>query len=290
MVFLGRRGHAPRLDRYDGRSLARVVTWIRRRVPAWLALPATILLVVAFVGLVGGQMVVRGFVGPRRHLRGAGPGDRSGHRPADARDRLGQPSIAHRWETMGRWGRDFAAGVTSRDRLLAYHGADAKVRDPVQVIAGMRLPADRGASGSRGARAGACGRLRAEASSPSGCPAGRDGWTRTRLGRSSGCMPATRRSSPSSTRTCRASSASSSTAARPSTAGAVLFEAVHQRWSALPEQDRPRLVVFGASLGPAGRRARSSVRTPPRRSRTSRAGPMGPSSSEASDGTRSSAR
>jgi uncharacterized membrane protein len=35
-------------------------------------------------------------------------------------------------------------------------------------------------------------------------------------------------------------------------AGAALFDAVHERWSALPEQDRPRLIVFGASLGAIG--------------------------------------
>jgi uncharacterized membrane protein len=35
-------------------------------------------------------------------------------------------------------------------------------------------------------------------------------------------------------------------------AGETLFEAVHQRWSQLPESDRPRLVVYGESLGSTG--------------------------------------
>jgi uncharacterized membrane protein len=35
-------------------------------------------------------------------------------------------------------------------------------------------------------------------------------------------------------------------------AGSALFDAVHERLSELPAQDRPRLVVFGASLGAAG--------------------------------------
>lgn len=35
-------------------------------------------------------------------------------------------------------------------------------------------------------------------------------------------------------------------------AGRALFEAVYARWSELPERDRPRLVVFGESLGSTG--------------------------------------
>jgi uncharacterized membrane protein len=35
-------------------------------------------------------------------------------------------------------------------------------------------------------------------------------------------------------------------------AGSRLFDAIHERWSELPEQDRPRLIVFGASLGASG--------------------------------------
>ena len=38
-------------------------------------------------------------------------------------------------------------------------------------------------------------------------------------------------------------------------AGAELFNAVSQRWSQLPEQDRPKLVVFGQSLGSLGAEA-----------------------------------
>jgi uncharacterized membrane protein len=38
-------------------------------------------------------------------------------------------------------------------------------------------------------------------------------------------------------------------------AGAVLFNAVYERWAALPENDRPRLLVFGESLGAYGSEA-----------------------------------
>src|SRR5690606_11212588 len=38
-------------------------------------------------------------------------------------------------------------------------------------------------------------------------------------------------------------------------AGAELFNAVHERWAALPEDDRPRLLVFGESLGADGAEA-----------------------------------
>lgn len=39
---------------------------------------------------------------------------------------------------------------------------------------------------------------------------------------------------------------------RATAAGRALFGAVHERWSALPESDRPRLVVYGESLGSTG--------------------------------------
>ena len=111
---------------------------------------------------------------------------------------------------------------------------------------------DRGARGRRGRASWSARVGSSEASLPCGCPAGRAGWTRTRLGRSSSCTPATRRSSPSSTRTCRASSASSSTAARPSKPARCSSMRFTSGGPQLPEQDRPRLIVFGASLGASG--------------------------------------
>ena len=106
----------------------------RRRLPAWLALPATIVLAIAFVGLIGSQVVVAANVIYEALDQGTNPGIDQPTRETVS----GSPASLVAWETMGLWGRDFAAGVTSRDQLLAYHGADAEVRDPVRVFVGMR--------------------------------------------------------------------------------------------------------------------------------------------------------
>ena len=226
---------------------------IRRRLPAWLALPATILLVVAFVGLVGGQVVVRGFVAAANVIyealdQGTNPGI---DRPTLATVSGSPPSLIG-WETMGRWGRDFAAGVTSRDQLLAYHGADAVVRDPVRVVAGMRTAdtiEERAAVAVRELdRAGGFERSVIAVWVPGG-----SGWMDPNAARALEQLHAGDTAIVSLQYSYLPSFFSlvidSSQAIE---AGAVLFEAVRQRWAALPEQDRPQLIVFGASLGAGG--------------------------------------
>ena len=122
-----------------GSSVLRAHGGIRRRLPARLPLPATVALSVAFVGVVGGQVVLRASVGAVNAVyevldHGTNPGIEPPMLPSVS----GSPSSLVGWETMGLWGRDFAAGVTSRDELLAYHGSNARVRDPVRVFVGMR--------------------------------------------------------------------------------------------------------------------------------------------------------
>jgi uncharacterized membrane protein len=226
---------------------------IRRRVPAWLALPATILLSVAFVGLVGGQVAVRGFVVAANVIyealdQGTNPGI---DRPTLATVSGSPPSLVG-WETMGLWGRDFVAGVTSREELLAYHGADAEVRDPIRVFVGMRTAQtieERVAVAVREMeRTGGFERSVVVVWVPSG-----SGWMDPNAARAlellhagDTAIVATQYSHlPSLFSLVIDSSKAIET-------GALLFDAVRERWSAMREQDRPRLIVFGASLGAGG--------------------------------------
>ena len=50
----------------------------------------------------------------------------------------GGPGSLVAWDTMGRWGRDFAALTTSRDALRAFHGDHAEIKDPIRVFVGVR--------------------------------------------------------------------------------------------------------------------------------------------------------
>ena len=101
---------------------------------ACLARPALQPTAVSPIGLIGSQVVVAANVIYEALDQGTNPGIDQPTRETVS----GSPASLVAWETMGLWGRDFAAGVTSRDQLLAYHGADAEVRDPVRVFVGMR--------------------------------------------------------------------------------------------------------------------------------------------------------
>jgi uncharacterized membrane protein len=226
---------------------------IRNRRPAWLALPVALLLAVAFIGLVGGQVVLRGFVVTANVIfealdHGTNPGI---DQPTLATVSGSPPSLVG-WETMGLWGRDFVAGVTSRDQLLAYHPADAEVRDPIRVFVGMRTAEtleERVAIAVRELeRAGGFERSIVAVWVPGG-----SGWMDPDAARAleqlhagDTAIVATQYSYLPSFFSLVIDSS------RAVEAGALLFDAVRERWSELPEQDRPRLIVFGASLGAGG--------------------------------------
>jgi uncharacterized membrane protein len=226
---------------------------IRGRLPAWLPLPATLLLAVLLVGLVGGQVVVRGFVVATNVIyealdRGTNPGI---DQPTLATV-SGSPSSIVGWETMGRWGRDFAAGVTSRDQLLAYHGADAEVRDPIRVFVGMRTAEtieDRVAVAVRELeRAGGFDRSIIAVWVPGG-----SGWMDPNAARALEQLYAGDTAIVATQYSYLPSFLSLVIdGSRAIESGALLFDAVRERWSAMPEHDRSRLIMFGASLGAGG--------------------------------------
>ena len=226
---------------------------IRARRPAWLALPVALLLAVAFVGLFGGQVVLPGFAAGANVVyevldRGTNPGI---DRPTVATV-SGSPSSLVAWETMGRWGREFAAGVTSRDRLVAYHQAEAEVRDPIRVFVGMRTAEtiqERVAIAVRELeRAGGFERSVIAVWVPAG-----SGWMDPDAARALELLHAGDTAIVATQYSYLPSFFSLVIdSSRAIEAGARLFDAVHERWSALPEQERPRLIVFGASLGAGG--------------------------------------
>ncbi len=226
---------------------------IRRRMPTPLALPATILLAIGVLGVVGGLVVVRGFVvAANVAYEALDQGTNPGIEQPTLATVSGSPSSLVGWETMGLWGRDFAAGVTSSDQLVAYHGADAEVHDPVRVFIGMRSAAtieERVALAVRELeRAGGFQRSVIAVWVPGG-----SGWMDPNAARALEQLHAGDTAIVATQYSYLPSFFSlvidSSQAIE---AGALLFDAVQERWSALPEGERPRLIVFGASLGTGG--------------------------------------
>jgi uncharacterized membrane protein len=231
-----------------GRGLRAAHRGARRRLPKRLALPATTLLGLALVGLIGTQMVVVANVIYEALDQGTNPGIDQPTLPTVS----GSPDSLVAWETMGLWGRDFAAGVTSRDQLLAYHGADAEARDPIRVFVGMRTAdtiEERVAVAVRELeRAGGFQRSVIAVWVPGG-----SGWMDPNAARAleqlhdgDTAIVAIQYSYLPSFFSLVIDSSQAVQA------GSMLFDAVRERWAELPEQGRPRLIVFGASLGASG--------------------------------------
>jgi uncharacterized membrane protein len=237
-------------------SWVRTVCWaaVRRRF-GWRT-TGSVAVAAALVVMVGGQLVARGFAAAANVAYWAlDQGTDPGVDQPTLDTVSGSPSSLVPWDTMGRWGRDFVAGVTRRDELIAFHGSDAEVRDPVRVFVGMET-----AESIEGRAALAVRELERthgfeRAVLAVWIPAG-SGWMDPDAARALELLHAGDTAIVGAQYSFLPSFFSvvidhSQTIA----AGRALFAAVHERWLAQPEGHRPRLIVFGASLGAAGAEA-----------------------------------
>jgi uncharacterized membrane protein len=156
------------------------------------------------------------------------------------------------WETLGRMGRDFVATATTMRNLQLFHHAKAELKDPVRVYVGLRS-ADSAAARAALAvreleRAGGFDRKVLVVWVPTGT-----GWMIPKAaaaleqlhGGDTAIVAIQYSLLPSRL-------AAFVDAGLANEAGTVLFSAVHARWSELPPDRRPKLVLFGKSLGTAG--------------------------------------
>ncbi|HEY1307674.1 MAG TPA: alpha/beta-hydrolase family protein [Vicinamibacterales bacterium] len=156
------------------------------------------------------------------------------------------------WDTLGRMGRDFVATATSPQELARFHGADAELATPVRVYVGVRS-ADSAEQRAQLAvreleRAGGFDRKVLVVWVPTGT-----GWmvpkataSLEQLQRGDTAIVAIQYSFLPSLL------AVFMDAGLANEAGITLFNAVRARWSKLPPDRRPKLVLFGKSLGAAG--------------------------------------
>jgi len=156
------------------------------------------------------------------------------------------------WDTLGRMGRTFVATATTAEEMARFHGADAKMTDPVRVYVGV----DSADSAPKRAelavreleRAGGFDRKVLVVWVPTGT-----GWmvpkavaALEQLHRGDTAIVAIQYSFLPSWLAVFVD------AGQANEAGIALFNAVRARWSALPPDRRPKLVLFGKSLGTAG--------------------------------------
>ncbi len=247
-------------------AIARVAGWIARgfgavqrlvghRVGRRMGMPLTMAAVV-IIGALGWAIGSRAFVAATWVAydlldTGTNPGI---ERPTLATVSGGPGSLVA-WDTMGRWGRDFAGLTTSPDALRAFHGSSAQIADPIRVFVGMRSAPTVEARAALAVRelerTGAFERSVLVVWVPAG-----SGWMDPnaaiaveQLYAGDSAIVAVQYSYLPSFFSQVIDSG------KTREAGRVLFDAVHARWSELPATERPRLVVFGASLGAAGAEA-----------------------------------
>jgi uncharacterized membrane protein len=164
----------------------------------------------------------------------------------------GSPASFVAWDTLGRMGRDFVATATTAQELEMFHGPGAELVDPVRVYVGVHSA---GSAAKRAElavreleRAGGFGRKVLVVWVPTGT-----GWivpkaaaALEQLHRGDTAIVAIQYSFLPSLLAVFVD------ARLANEAGIMLFSAVRERWSQLSPDRRPKLVLFGKSLGTAG--------------------------------------
>jgi uncharacterized membrane protein len=244
------------LGRLIWRGIRALDRWGGRLLPRPIAAVAT-----ALVVLIAANVLVNDVVLGRLHswansTWGALEDDTDGSvAQPTAATVSGSPESLVPWNELGRQGRDFVAEATTHDELVGFHGADADVLDPIRVYVGLRA----GATAEERAevavreleRTGAFDRKVLVVATVTGT-----GWVdpfaaeaveqlwsgdTAIVGQQYSFLPSW------------ISTLVDGEVAQE--AGAVLFDAVYQRWVELPEASRPKLLVFGQSLGSFGAEA-----------------------------------
>ena len=222
-----------------------------RFVPAPVARLAAVVIVVTLVVMGLDGALHRGLLSmAERSAKAADKSTAEDVSQPSAPERSGSPASPQAWDTLGREGRSFVAGGPSAEQISAVTGAPA--RTPIRVYAG-RTSAD--------SVEGIAGQVIAELHRTHAferkvlavvTTTGR-GWVNPNVAAAleyvNGGDTAI-----ASMQYSFLPSALSFIADRetPQLAGQALFDAVHRVWVALPEVKRPKLVVFGESLGSFG--------------------------------------
>jgi uncharacterized membrane protein len=240
-----------------GRTIAWAVRRLDRRitvyVPRPVAVAATVVIVAALTVVVTRDVVADSFLDWANARFGAFDDETPpGVVQPSSPDRSGGPGSLAAWDTLGYEGRRFAAGGPTRDQLRAFAGNGTEVRDPIRVYAGLES-ADGPDAQARLVvaeldRTGAWDRSVLVVVTVTGT-----GWVDPvsaaaveYLHDGDSAIVASQYSYLPSWLSFLVDADKAAENSR------ALIGAVSQRWSSLPADDRPRLVVFGLSLGSYG--------------------------------------
>lgn len=239
--------------RVVGAAVRGVDRWNQRHLPRAVAQPLTIVLVVVLGVFVLRDVAFGRFTDWASTTFGVvDTGTAEGVVRPDTDTVSGGPASLIDWDDLGLQGRSFVAGATTADELRAFWGDDTEVVEPIRAYAGLRSATD---ADDRAAlavddleRAGGFDRKVLVVATATGT-----GWIDPDAAEALEQVHRGDTAIVSMQYSYLPSWISFITdldlAAE---AGAELYDEVHQRWSALPEDDRPTLLVFGLSLGSFG--------------------------------------
>ena len=210
----------------------------------------TVVVAVLSYGVFDGLLVAQVFTMADRSAAVINNGTGNGVLVPASTLRSGGPQSLVTWGSLGRQGRSFVAGAPTRQELSEFAGRPAT--EPIRVYAGLtsaRTLADRAALVVREMdRTGAFDRAVVAVITPTGT-----GWVDNKVTRSLEYMYAGDTALVSMQYSYLPSwAAFLGDRSEVVDAAAVLVTAVRARWAALPEQTRPKLLLFGESLGTYG--------------------------------------
>jgi uncharacterized membrane protein len=248
------------IGRLVGGGVRRLERWNRRHLPGALAVPTTIVLVVVIGWFLVRDVAADTFVDwADRTFSLADEGTSDGTvRPTEPTV-SGSPESLVAWDDLGLQGRDFVAHATSQDELrefAAIAGADPDdVTQPIRTYAGIDSASDLEERAQlvvdELVRTRAFDREVLVVATSTGT-----GWIDPDASRALELMYGGDTAIASMQYSFLPSWISFLVDLdRASSAGAELFAAVHDEWSSRPENDRPRLIAFGLSLGSFGQTA-----------------------------------
>ena len=227
--------------------------WAARHMPRPVA-HAVVAAVVVVVGVVLAQdVVLDGFTSWANHrFKAFDTTTQEGIAQPTSAAVSGSPDSLVPWDTLGTYGRTFVASATSEEVLRSFAGDGADLAEPVRAYVGLRsadsLQERADLAVGELDRAGGFDRDVLVVVTTTGT-----GWV-----------------DPDSARTVEILHAGDVAQVglqysylpswisvlvdrdEATAAGTVLYQAVHDRWSQLPEASRPELIVFGESLGSYG--------------------------------------
>jgi uncharacterized membrane protein len=127
------------LGRLVGRGVSAINRFNHRHLPPVAAQPATVVLVLLLVVLLVRDVALQRVVEATNSAFGTlDTSTNEGTEPPTSPLRSGSADSHAEWDSLGRQGREFVANATSVEALSEFHGADAQVVEPIRIYVGNR--------------------------------------------------------------------------------------------------------------------------------------------------------